>query len=81
MQKKDNVNAVGKAKLQDKFLGVNPYRRLGTDTAVPKLWISINVDGKCTVMWDRQEKHVEVAEAGISKLKVGQAAKKPNTLA
>uniref|UniRef100_A0A2N9FXG6 Uncharacterized protein n=1 Tax=Fagus sylvatica TaxID=28930 RepID=A0A2N9FXG6_FAGSY len=52
-------------RVPDKFLGVNPYRRLGTDTAVPKLWILINVDGKRTVMWDRQEKHVEVAEAGI----------------
>ncbi len=58
----------GKANLPEKFLGAHPYRRLGTVTAIPKLRITLNADGKRTVTWDRQKNEVELAGEGLHKL-------------
>ncbi len=66
-------------KTQEKFLGVNPFRRIGKDTATPKLKISINSEGKRTVTWARQTKRVEMVEAGL-KQNVGPVVKKPSML-
>jgi hypothetical protein len=70
----------GKANLPEKFLGAHPYRRLGTVTAIPKLRITLNADGKRTVTWDRQKNEVKLAGEGLHKNLLGQAAKKPTTL-
>jgi hypothetical protein len=58
----------GKATLPEKILGAHPYRRLGTVTAIPKLRITLNADGKRTVTWDRQKNEVELAGEGLHKL-------------
>uniref|UniRef100_A0A2N9HSR5 Reverse transcriptase domain-containing protein n=1 Tax=Fagus sylvatica TaxID=28930 RepID=A0A2N9HSR5_FAGSY len=44
-----NGNEGGKAKFEEKFLGVNPFRRSGKDMAYPNLKILVNVEGKRTV--------------------------------
>ncbi len=72
-------NEGGKAKIEEKFLGVTPFRRLGKDMAPPKLKILVNIEGKHTVTWDSQAKQAERDVAGL-KLKLGQA-QKPITLA
>ena len=38
--------------MEEKFLGVNPFRRLGKDTAPLNLKISVNLEGKRIVTWD-----------------------------
>ena len=68
----------GKVKFQAKFLGVNPYRRRGTDTASQNLKISVSVEGKRSVTWDRQAP--QVAKAGLSTQSLGLAVSKPNKL-
>jgi hypothetical protein len=62
-----NGNEGGKAKFEEKFLGVNPFRRSGKDMAYPNLKILVNVEGKRTVTWDSKAKQVESAGAVLTR--------------
>ena len=76
-----NGNEGGKAKFEEKFLGVNPFRRSGKDMAYPNLKISVNIEGKRTVTWDSKAKIAESAGAVLTRPQLGQVIQKPNTLA
>ena len=67
-----NGNEGGKAKFEEKFLGVNPFRRLGKDMAYPNLKISVNIEGKWTVTWDSKAKIAESAGAVLTRPQLGQ---------
>ena len=81
-QIKDNANGNegGKARIQEKFLGANPFRRFGNVTATPNLKVLVNAEGRRTVTWARQVNQVDKDEEGLNSHKLGQVIK-PITLA
>ena len=76
-----NDDEKGTAKMQERFLGSVPYRRIeAAIISCPKLTISLNTDGKRTVTWGGPANHVEMATTKEEGHGMGLEVKKPNRL-